>query len=467
MAIRRNIKWIVSIVIVYAITSFITYGVTTPSYLFDDITAPETADSFITPLNDFQEHRSILYQEAMDPSFFPYLEDAVEEYSQPFISDTELSLNVRSYYLNQQRTRIINPTSEAWAIGGELDYKSGYWKDFLAIGASVYTTQKAYAPDGRDGTLLLGRGQNGFSVLGTSYVEFKFDKVKARFYRQTIETPFVNRHDNRMIPNTFEAYVIGSRDLRPVSFIVGQITKMKTRNENHFITIAERLGITEDTNGITMAGARFHPNEDSRVGAINYYVWDAMNMVYSETAFAIDLPEPWTSSFNFQFMDQRSVGEALIGDFSGQEIGINFSLGYHSAILSLGFTRIYGDTIRSPFGGYPGYSSIIVDDFNRAGQETFILGFSYDFEDIGLDGLSFFTTYANSHTVGQIQPGVPEKSSEYDLTIDYRFPEDSILDNLWIRLRGAWVSGDNPAGAPTFQAINDYRIIINYTIPIL
>lgn len=453
-------------VVTYMITCSVVYGVTTPSYLLDDNVAPDSANLFKTPLSEIQNYHNLLEQEADEPSFFPKLDNVVNESSSQFISDSRLDLNVRTYYLDQT---IVGPrpAAEAWAIGGGLDFKSGHWKDVLAIGAAAYTTQKVYAPSGAADTGLLGRDQNSFTVLGTSYVELKFDQVKTRLYRQIIDTPFINRHDNRMLPNTFEAYIVGSRDLRPISFIAGQVTGMKPKAQNHFMSIAERLGIQEDTNGITMAGVRLHPNENSRIGMINYYVWDAMNIIYSETDIGLGDSDPWSAGFSFQFMDQRSVGEALLGTFSSQQVGFNVSLGYESAILSAAFTRVFGDGIESPFGGYPGYTSIIIDDFNRAGQETYLVGFSFDFEDIGLDGLSFFTTYANSHTVGQVRPGVPEKSSEYDLTIDYRFPEESFLDNLWIRLRGAWLSGDNPSGRPTFEALNDYRIIINYTVPIL
>jgi hypothetical protein len=44
--------------------------------------------------------------------------------------------------------------SEAWALGGWLDYKSGWLADVFRLGATGYTSQPLHAPETRDGTLL-------------------------------------------------------------------------------------------------------------------------------------------------------------------------------------------------------------------------------------------------------------------------------------------------------------------------
>src|SRR5213076_388980 len=67
-------------------------------------------------------------------------------------------------------------------------------------------------PDDRDGTLLLAPGQNGYTVLGEFYAELRIVKdvgitVGAKGY----DTPFINRNDVRMTPNTFEAIVLQGR----------------------------------------------------------------------------------------------------------------------------------------------------------------------------------------------------------------------------------------------------------------
>ena len=60
--------------------------------------------------------------------------------------------------------------------------------------------------------LLLAPGQNGYTVLGEFYTEIRIVKdvgitVGAKGY----DTPFINRNDTRMTPNTFEAIVLQGR----------------------------------------------------------------------------------------------------------------------------------------------------------------------------------------------------------------------------------------------------------------
>ena len=62
---------------------------------------------------------------------------------------------------------------EAWALGGALSYQSGWFLDHFSVGAVLYTSQRLYGPDDRDGTLLLKPGQQGYTVVGQLYGRVK------------------------------------------------------------------------------------------------------------------------------------------------------------------------------------------------------------------------------------------------------------------------------------------------------
>src|SRR6266404_2720280 len=126
------------------------------------------------------------------------------------LKDTKFEFNLRSFYFD--RSDFSGAEKQAWAIGGWLGVKTGYFLDHIAFGATVYTSNPIYAPDDRDGTLLLAPGQNGYTVLGEFYAELRIVKdvgitVGAKGY----DTPFINRNDTRMTPNTFEAVVLQGR----------------------------------------------------------------------------------------------------------------------------------------------------------------------------------------------------------------------------------------------------------------
>lgn len=87
----------------------------------------------------------------------------------PFVRDTRLGIKPRTYYLDQNN--LDGSKNEAWALGGSLYYVSGLWKELFSVSAELFTSQKLYGPETRDGTELLKPGQGGFTVLGTAYVQ--------------------------------------------------------------------------------------------------------------------------------------------------------------------------------------------------------------------------------------------------------------------------------------------------------
>src|SRR5438270_2065643 len=145
----------------------------------------------------------------LDQSFGDWREWRLEERRQAF-KDTKFEFNLRTFYFD--RSDFNGAEKQAWAIGGWVGVKTGYFLDHIAFGATLYTSNPIYAPDDRDGTLLLAPGQNGYTILGEFYAELRIVKdvgitVGAKGY----DTPFINRNDTRMTPNTFEAVVLQGR----------------------------------------------------------------------------------------------------------------------------------------------------------------------------------------------------------------------------------------------------------------
>src|SRR5881394_3781439 len=126
------------------------------------------------------------------------------------LKDTKFEFNFRTFYFD--RSDFSGAEKQAWAIGGWLGLKTGYIFDHIAFGATGYTSQPIYAPDDRDGTLLLGPHQEGYTVLGELYADIRImDGLNITVGRKGYDTPFINRNDVRMTPNTFEAIVLQGR----------------------------------------------------------------------------------------------------------------------------------------------------------------------------------------------------------------------------------------------------------------
>src|SRR5205814_7347280 len=58
------------------------------------------------------------------------------------LKDTKFELNLRTFYFD--RSDFSGAEKQAWAIGGWLGVKTGYFLDHIAFGATVYTSNPIY-----------------------------------------------------------------------------------------------------------------------------------------------------------------------------------------------------------------------------------------------------------------------------------------------------------------------------------
>ena len=80
--------------------------------------------------------------------------------------------------------------------------------------------------------------------------------------------------------------------------------------------------------------------------------------------------------FALQYSDQQSTGDNLLrgADFSSEQWGGKAELGVGGALFSAAYTSAGGDTnMQSPWSSYPGYTSVQVEDFNRDGEDAWML----------------------------------------------------------------------------------------------
>ncbi len=381
----------------------------------------------------------------------------------PFFRDTRITAKVRNYYFSRNNNPLDN--FETWAIGGGVKYRSGWAFDRFRLGSTLYTSQKLYGPDDKAGSLLLKPIQESFTVPGEAFIDLKlFGDTFFRGYRQTFDYPYLNRKDSRMVPNTFEAYVVRHEPHEDLDWIVGQVSKIKLRFEDEFVSMSKAASLEDSDDGLTMAGFRYNFSKHDNIGAINYYSWDVMNTFYTEGNYLWQATEEVPVRFSAQYTNQRSVGKELDGDFDTYSFGAQIAASYQGAILTVAGTSTgNGSRIRSPYGGRPSYLSMMVKDFDRAGEDAWLVGLSYDFNHFSfLDGLSAFTNYGSGYMPGSGSDRLPDQQ-EWDITVDYR-PTTGYLEGLWFRFRRAQVNQGE--GLLSNDSV-DYRVILNFDIQLL
>ena len=127
-----------------------TLAAASPEYVLDNETAPGSVKEIERPLGYgfLKEYR---------PTFlFKWLREEIREELEKlplFFRDTRIKAKVRNYYFSRNNDPIRN--FETWAMGGGVQYRSGWAFDRLRLGTTLYTSQKLYGPNDKGGSLPL------------------------------------------------------------------------------------------------------------------------------------------------------------------------------------------------------------------------------------------------------------------------------------------------------------------------
>ncbi|MBK1718725.1 OprD family outer membrane porin [Thiocystis violacea] len=379
--------------------------------------------------------------------------------------DSELTLHWRSHYLN--RVRLGPVENLAWAGGGWLGYRSGWIADRLRLGLTGYSSQRLYGPLDKDGTSLLATGQQPYNVLGEAFGALKLGDQTFTAGRFLVNQFEVNPQDTRMTPRTFEGAAL-TGTLGGTEYFAGYIDSMKHRNWDEFVQVATVAGAPATvTEPMLLLTARGTPTEALTWGAATYYLPDLLSSTYADVAWTTPLGPDTRGRLGAQFLRQTSVGDdRLTGSaFSTWTLGVKADLIQGPFTLSgILMETDRGAAYRTPFGSWRGYTSRIINNFNRAGERVWGLDAAIDFAPFGAPGLSMNTSLSvGDDAINATTGAALSRNSEYDVTFDYRFTDPdwpSWARPLWLRARAARLG--QTLGDRT-DVTTEYHLILNYT----
>ena len=397
--------------------------------------------------------------------------DGLRDALQRFLhDDAEAVLHFRSYFLD--RTNPTPPNNAAWAGGGWVGLKTGWFYDTFQLAAVGYTTQPLWAPPTTDGTQLLAPGQYGFFTLGEANAAVRAQGQVFRAWRQQLDELEVNPNDDRMIPNTFEAYAL-SGDLgptsNPVRYFAGYVAAMKFKGVPYFANMAARAGAPADvTAGMWLGSLKYGDIDKVRLRSSVYYVPDILTSNYNDVSATFAVTDDFRVRVGGQFMVQGSNGLNLLTGkpFGTFTAGGRVDLIWGPATLWGVFTQTGSAyQYQTPYGQWIGYTKQITKDFDRAGERAWQVGLIFDFDAIGLPGLTFMGSATLGADAINVANGAPlSRNNEYDFDLIYQVASKSAPDWLKpLQLRGRMAFVDQ-FEANYMTAIQEYRLILNYEL---
>ena len=383
--------------------------------------------------------------------------------SQWLLEGAELVAKPRTYYLH--RDYDLADTRAGWALGGALEFRSGWWQDRVRLGATLSTTQKLYGPSDKDGTQLFKPGPESFSVVSEAYATVRLvGDHGIRVGRQTLDLPYLGKHDLRMIPNTFEAVGIGNRPGDGFAYMAGYVDSIKYKDSDEFIAMSEAAGAAGTDKGLTFWGARYRMPDQSVYGVLHQRTPDLFETTFAKAEQRVTLSDDVSLWADLSYTSQSSIGDELIGGFSTHLVSAKLEYVTGPQKFRVGVSRTDdGGGIKKPYGNPANYLSIIINDFDRAEENAISLGYSRELGQVGPGKLSLFANLVWGDTPDTGFNASPDVS-EFDLTVDWRLNQ-GWSEKVWVRFRGAWVRQDDDY--PGADDLFDFRIIVNYDFDLL
>lgn len=375
--------------------------------------------------------------------------------------DSEVVLHLRSYYFDR-----LNPgdtQNAAWAIGGWAGYKTGWIADTLRFGVVGYTSQRLWGPQDKGGTGLLVPPQEPYSVLGQAFVSLKFGEQQATGGRFAVDQPEINPHDVRMTPITYQGGALDGA-IGGLRYYAAYLDSTKPKASSDFIDFVEAANIARpDSEPLWLLSLGIEPVAGLELRGSSYYVANVLSSTYADLRWLATLASGDRLRLSAQAMYQTSVGDNWLQGkaFNTYSMGLKADYMSGGATLSVAYQQTgRGSNYNTPYAGWAGYPSMIVKDFDLAGQQAWLLSGSYDFASLGAPG--FALNGAVVYGYNAINPSTRAAQpdwTEVDVTADYRFSAVTWPEwarPFWIRARAAYV--DQGANG----IINDYRLILNY-----
>ncbi|TCL31374.1 outer membrane OprD family porin [Azotobacter chroococcum] len=421
----------------------------------------------------------------------------VQEAAAAFIEDSKANLTFKNFYINQDDRDQDRPRSEEWGQGFLFEFKSGFTEGPVGFGLDLIA-QEGIRLDGggRAGKADIDRSPGSvFPLESNGKGKTEFGRVNATGKMRISETvaelgvlrpklPVVVSNDGRLLPQLYHGAQITSKEIKDLTLVAGKLEHSTERNssDSYGLSIAgaNNLATGKFSNKFYYGGADYKLTKDLML----QYYFGNLEDFYEQHFFG--LVHNWAlpvgalkSDLRYWNSDSagansrasgraegyRSAGYWSAGDPDRGEVDNNawsalftYTLGGHE--LKAGYQKLTGDSDFPVLnqGGHsvPLITDATVEKFTRAGEQTWLAGYAYDFAKVGVPGLKTSLVYFSGD---DIDTNNSEKEEwERDFRVDYVLQEGT-FKGLGLTWRNSMVRG--------VRERDDNRLYVTYTLPLL
>jgi len=350
------------------------------------------------------------------------------------LSGTKVDGYIRATY--QEHNIKNNKLYKDDALGGKVHIETSPFYGF-SLGTSLYSSNALLNNDNSFLSTLRGESEKSYTLLGEGFIQAQFGKNLIKIGRQELDTPFADRDDVGMIPNTFEAGVLINKDLENTTIFLAQIRKMagsgaevinefRKLNNNDYVNL---LGVTYGTEEGLNISAWYYSLKNAEVEKIFY-----TEAMYAENVAGLFY------EIELQYAKEKySVGEDAVikgGSFALLDRGLR---------LSTAYTKVTGNQAFSGFGGGPFVSNAEFLIIDNAGADAKAIRYGAEWQ--SSKNLTFGISKVSLTTEDN------KEATEMDLLVHYSISENMEMHLIYSKIDTSIV-GENDA--------KHLRIFANY-----
>ena len=322
------------------------------------------------------------------------------------------------------------------ALGGKVHIETLPFAGF-SLGISLYSSNALFNNDNSVLSTLRGESEKSYSLVGEGYIQTQFGKSLIKVGRQELDTPFADRDDVGMIPNTFEAGVLINKELANTTIFLAQIRKMAGSGAE----IIDEFRKVNNNDYVNLLGLTYGAEEGSNVSAWYYQLKNAEveKIFYTQASYLENV-----SGLFYEIAVQYAKEEYKVGEDAVVKGG-SFALIDKGLRLSTAYTKVTGNQAFSGFGGGPFLSNAEFLIIDNAGADAKAIRYGVEWQSsknltFGLSKLTLTTKE-------------DKEATEMDVLVNYDISENMEMHLIYSKI-DASVLGENDA--------NHLRIFANY-----
>lgn len=364
-----------------------------------------------------------------------------------FIDDSNVQLKFKNFYLdreyNQDTTGVVNKGYGNWTQAVTLDAKSGYHD----IGAGIQVGADLLAQyavslkaNGNDIHMPFdaseGKSELDNAKLGAT-LKVKVSETELKVGDLLPMSPVVFFDPSRQLLTTYSGAWLESKDLKNTKLTLAYIDGINARYDNQYqdLSLFPNNNFTKTTNdGMYIAGIdyQFTPKI-----AGSYWYADVTNIYqqhYAAGAFKTNLSEKTKLDAHIRYFDNSESGDKLYGSIDSQAVSVGAKINNGMHTVQLGYQQMFGEhgkeaTMFPTLGGWvpqPYLDNWSVASFIRKDERSWSLGYTYNFKDVGISGLTATVRHFRGDNI-DFGAAKPEgKENENNVIVNYVVPEGKL-----------------------------------------